>query len=94
MEYAGWLGQAGLPFSIVFTKADKRKKGQPKHQVNITAFKRALLQQQGFTLLPPSLVTSASAGMGKQELLNYVASLRVMFEQQQKQAKEQQRPGP
>jgi hypothetical protein len=86
LSYAAWLGRAGLPFSLVFTKADKRKKGQPRHTANVTAFKRALLAQQGFAVLPPSLVTSAAAGAGKQELLAFIASLRVMFEQHQKQA--------
>lgn len=89
LEYAAWLGQQGLPFSIVFTKADKRKKGQPRYQVNVAAFKQALLEKQGFSLVPPSLVTSASSGMGKQQLLNFVASLRVMYEQQQKRSKRQ-----
>lgn len=92
LEYAGWLGQQGLPFSIVFTKADKKKKGQPKHGVNITAFKQALLEQQGFSLVPPCLVTSASSGAGKQEVLNFVASLRVMYEQAQKKQRARQQP--
>lgn len=86
LQYAAQLGQLGVPFSIVFTKADKRKKGVPKHTLNVAAFKQALLDQQGFALVPPSIVTSSSTGAGKQELLNFVASLRVMFEQQQKQA--------
>lgn len=83
VEYAAWLARAELPFSIVFTKADKRKKGEPRHTANIAAFKRALLEQGGFTLLPPSLVTSSSTGGGKQELLNFIAALRVAYEQQQ-----------
>lgn len=87
LEYATWLGQQGLPFSVVFTKADKKKKGQPKHAVNIAAFKQALLEQQGFSRVPPCLVTSASSGAGKQEVLNFVASLRVMYEQAQKKEK-------
>lgn len=92
LEYAAWLGQQGLPFSIVFTKADKRKKGQPKHSLNVAAFKQALLEQQGFQLVPPSVVTSASSGAGKQELLNFIASLRVMYEQQPKQLRRPRQP--
>lgn len=82
LEYAAWLASKSVPFSIVFTKADKRKKGQPKHRENIAAFKKALIQQYGFTAVPPSVVTSASAGLGKQELLSLIASLRVLFEKQ------------
>ncbi|WIA09569.1 hypothetical protein OEZ85_008961 [Tetradesmus obliquus] len=82
LEYAQWLGAKGVPFCIVFTKADKRKKGGSKKQANVTAFKRALLQQCGFTAVPPCISTSASSGDGKQELLAFVAGLRVLFEQQ------------
>lgn len=87
LEYAAWLGQQGLPFSIVFTKADKRKKGQPRHSTNVVAFKQALVAKQGFAVVPPCLVTSASQGLGKQEVLNFIASLRVLFEQQQQKQK-------
>jgi GTP-binding protein len=82
LEYAQWLGSKGVPFSIVFTKADKRKKGGSKKQANVTAFKRALLQQCGFKAVPPCILMSASSGDGKQELLAFVAGLRVLFEQQ------------
>jgi hypothetical protein len=46
------------------------------------AFKRTLLQQCGFTAVPPCISTSASSGDGKQELLAFIAGLRVLFEQQ------------
>lgn len=81
LNYAVWLASNAVPFSIVFTKADKRKKGVPKHGQNAEAFKRALIQQHGFTAVPPSVLTSASSGTGKQELLSFIASLRVLFEQ-------------
>lgn len=84
LEYAVWLASKSVPFSIVFTKADKRKKGQPKYKENITAFKRGLIEQHGFTAVPPTVVTSASAGQGKQELLSLIASLRVLYEKQAK----------
>lgn len=90
LEYAQWLGSKGVPFSIVFTKADKRKKGGSKKQANVTAFKRALLQQCGFKGVPPCLLTSASNGDGKQELLAFVAGLRVLFEQQAAAARSKQ----
>eukprot|EP00879_Flechtneria_rotunda_P007654 GHRR01008026.1.p1 GENE.GHRR01008026.1~~GHRR01008026.1.p1 ORF type:complete len:294 (+),score=74.87 GHRR01008026.1:358-1239(+) len=82
LEYAAWLGKKGVPFSMVFTKMDKKKKGLPKKDENITAFKHALLQHYGFTAVPPSLITSSASGAGKQELLSFIASLRVLFEQQ------------
>lgn len=82
LEYATWLGSKGVPFSIVFTKADKRKKRSSSKSQNMTGFKRALLEQQGFAAVPPYVVTSAEKGEGKQELLALIASLRVLFERQ------------
>jgi len=79
LDYAAGLAQAGVPFSIVFTKADKRKKGGPRWSDNARAFKRALVEDRGFPLLPPTVVTSAAVGEGKQELLAFIASLRLMW---------------
>jgi len=81
LQYAAWLGQQSVPFSIVFTKHDKRRKGAPKKSENIMGFKRALIEQHGFAAVPPCLITSSSAGVGKQEVLGFVASLRVLYEQ-------------
>lgn len=38
IECASWLADAQVPFSLVFTKTDKRKKGVPKPQENMDAF--------------------------------------------------------
>lgn len=84
LDYAAWLASAGVPFSLVFTKADKKKKGGPRCGANVRAFKRALLQARGLPVLPPSVVTSAATGDGKSELLAFVASLRVMWESARK----------
>lgn len=80
LDYAAWLATTGVPFSLVFTKADKRKKGGPRCGENVAAFKRALLEAKGFPLVPPSIVTSAATGGGKSELLAFVGALRVMWE--------------
>ncbi len=42
MECATWLADAQVPFSLVFTKTDKRKKGVPAPQQNIEAFQVSL----------------------------------------------------
>ncbi|KAF8073164.1 GTP-binding protein [Scenedesmus sp. PABB004] len=76
LRYAAWLGGRGVPFALVFTKADKRKKGGPKAGANVLAFKRALLDGHGFAAVPPTLVTSAASGGGKGELIAFIASLR------------------
>jgi GTP-binding protein len=78
LEYAQRLADFGTPFCIVFTKADKRKKGAPPNRKNRIAFKHELLKT--FELLPPSVVTSAESGMGKSQLQALIASLRVAYE--------------
>eukprot|EP00955_Chlamydomonas_euryale_P105668 365657-Chlamydomonas_euryale.AAC.1 len=51
VEYAAWLADNGVPFTIVFTKTDKRRKGVSKgaraKESNMTAFKRELLKVGG-----------------------------------------------
>lgn len=45
MEFMEWLGENGIPFSIIFTKADKLKGGRLK--MNINAYIRELRKQWG-----------------------------------------------
>jgi hypothetical protein len=84
-------GQAGLrcrllrvwlqvPFCIVFTKCDARKKGGPTTAANIKAWKIEWLQQ--YQEVPACFETSAELGQGRNEVLNYLASLRVLDEEQ------------
>lgn len=68
LEFIAQLGEWGLPFAIIFTKADKMKPGGI--QLNIKKFEEALLQI--FTELPNMLVTSADNGLGKDELTNFI----------------------
>ncbi|KAG2439301.1 hypothetical protein HXX76_004660 [Chlamydomonas incerta] len=80
LEYANWLTDNEVPFAIVFTKADKRRKGLTAavRDSHVTAFKRALLRDLAY--LPPSLLTSAARGLGRGELLSFIAGLRVAYE--------------
>ena len=71
LEFIEWLGENGVPFSIVFTKADKQSRG--KTLVNTRAFLNKLEEQ--WEELPPYFVTSAETGEGRDELLNYIESI-------------------
>ena len=62
----------------VLLQYDKKKKRAPSPDDNINAFVSALAQK--WETLPPALVTSASTGYGKPELLRYIASMRMEFE--------------
>ena len=68
LEFIEWLGEGGLPFALVFTKADKLSRG--KLAANIAAYKERLLQQ--WEELPPLFITSAEARLGRDELLSYI----------------------
>ena len=68
LEFIEWLGEEGIPFALVFTKAEKLSKG--KLAANIAAYKERLLQQ--WEELPPLFITSAEARMGRDELLSYI----------------------
>lgn len=71
IEFMGWLGEHGIPFSIVFTKGDKLKGGRLNS--NILQYLKKLKEQ--WEELPPYFVTSSENRMGKKELLDYIESI-------------------
>ena len=66
-----WLGENGVPFAIVFTKADKL--GSGKLKLNIQAYLEKLQEQ--WEELPPYFITSSEDRTGRNELLNYIAKI-------------------
>lgn len=78
IDYALWLAEHRVPFTLVFTKVDKRKAGAMKKESHMRQFKMKLLET--LEVLPPSIVTSAAKGVGRTEMLHFIASLRVAFE--------------
>ena len=73
LEFMQWLGEHGVPFSIIFTKADKLK---PKAIDNhIEAYKNILLET--WEEMPNYFITSSSKDIGKDELLNYIDNLNA-----------------
>lgn len=73
MEFITWLGENGVPFSIVFTKLDKL--GSVAGVKNVEEYKQALLEQ--WEELPPIFVTSSVDGRGRDELLNYIEQINA-----------------
>lgn len=71
LEFIEWLGENGIPFSIVFTKADKSKPMQLKK--NIFVFLDTLAEQ--WEELPPHFVTSSENRTGREEVLDYIDSI-------------------
>ena len=68
LEFMNWLGEQQIPFSIVFTKADKQ--GRMRLQENVEAYKQVLLET--WEELPPIFVTSSEKKEGGEELLAYI----------------------
>ena len=68
LEFIQWLGEEGIPFCIVFTKADKNKTGELKK--NVQGFLKKL--QEEWEELPVHFVTSSEKGTGRMELLDYI----------------------
>lgn len=68
LAFIQWLGENGIPFAIVFTKADKL--GIGKLKANIQAYLEKLAEQ--WEELPPHFVTSSEDRTGRQELLDYI----------------------
>ena len=67
-EFMAWLGENGVPFSIIFTKADKL--GKTKLDANINSYRRKLLEE--WEELPPMFVTSSENKTERAELLKYI----------------------
>lgn len=68
LDFMSFMGENGLPFSIVFTKADKL--GKNKLAENIRLYKEELFKD--WEELPPVFVTSAETGLGRDEILDAV----------------------
>ena len=71
MEFMNWLGENGVPFSIVFTKLDKLTPTAGKKQ--IAAYCEALLEQ--WEELPPIFRTSSEDRRGRDALLDYIEEM-------------------
>lgn len=67
-EFMDWLGENGVPFSIVFTKADKL--GPVKARQNVEKYLNSLLDT--WEELPPHFITSSEKRQGKEEILAYI----------------------
>ena len=71
LEFMKFLGNNQIPFCIVFTKADKL--GSSKLNKQIVSYKKKLLNT--WETLPTSFITSSSNGLGKDDFLNFIATV-------------------
>ena len=77
LEFMEWLGENGIPFAIIFTKADKLKGGRLK--MNINSYLRELRKQ--WEELPPYFISSSEDRTGRKEILDYIENINKSINQ-------------
>lgn len=75
LEFIHFLGEEGVPFSLVFTKADKISAAVA--QANINLMKKTLSEE--WESLPPIFLTSSERGLGCEELLSYIGEINAQL---------------
>ena len=80
IEFLDWLGENGVPFAIVFTKADKL--GPNAGLAKVEEYKKVLLKK--WEELPPVFVTSSETSSGRDAILDYIESINRDIEEDKK----------
>ena len=68
LRFIELLGQNGIPFGIIFTKADKLSQAQLNR--NVKAYKQTLSEE--WEELPPMFISSSEKGTGREEILTFI----------------------
>ena len=77
-EFIDWLGMSGIPFSIVFTKADKLSPSKAKS--NALLWMNTL--KDAWEELPPFFITSSENKTGRDEILDYIDQINTSLDKQ------------
>ena len=75
LEFIQWLGEEGVPFALIFTKADKSKTTELRK--NVDGFLNELRKE--WEELHPHFVTSSAQGRGRDEVLDYIEQINTQF---------------
>ncbi len=78
IEFMEWLGENAIPFSIVFTKADKLSSGKANGNVRHYL---SLLKKQ-WEELPPHFLTSSETRQGREQILDYIEQINLQLSEQ------------
>lgn len=76
LEFLAQLGTWGIPFNLIFTKADKNT--QAETAKNVRTFINRLKEEWEY--IPRTFVTSAEKFLGRKELLLYIDELNQHFD--------------
>ncbi len=77
LDFIQWLGEEGIPFCIVFTKADKL--GKTRIQSNQVNYKKTL--EKNWEELPRMFISSSEQKVGKREILEFIDSVNQSIDQ-------------
>jgi GTP-binding protein len=74
IEFMEWLGENGIPFSIVFTKLDKLTSSAAKKLIA----DYCTFLQESWEELPPIFKTSSEDRRGRNEILDYIEEMNKL----------------
>lgn len=80
MDFLFELGQSRIPFAVIFTKGDKM--GPNALAAQIDRMKAQILEH--WEDLPPTFISSAETGLGREEILGYIEEVLAGMEQESK----------
>ncbi|MGE6221283.1 ribosome biogenesis GTP-binding protein YihA/YsxC [Nubsella zeaxanthinifaciens] len=75
LEFCCWLGECGIPFALIYTKADKQS--GVKTDQNVSKFHKSL--KNWFEEIPPFFVTSSETGLGREKILEFIQQVNEDF---------------
>ncbi|MFI3332862.1 MAG: ribosome biogenesis GTP-binding protein YihA/YsxC [Rikenellaceae bacterium] len=68
INFIEMLGEEGIPFGIIFTKADKLS--QTQRSKSYQNYKKVLSEM--WEELPPCFISSSESGLGRDDILNFI----------------------
>lgn len=80
LEFIEWLGEHGIPFALIFTKADKLTSGKMKE--NVREYMKKLSEE--WEELPPYFISSSEKRTGRNEILDYIDEINRSLKEQEK----------
>lgn len=78
LEFLGGLGELGVPFNLVFTKADKNS--QAETSKNVKTFLNKM--KEDWEYIPQHFITSTVKRSGRKEILQYIDELNQQYKEQ------------
>ena len=89
LEYADWLIEHSVPFTIIFTKCDRNKPGMPSVEENQAELERRLMEN--WHRLPSMIPTSSVSQDGREDVLKFISSIILFRRRRNQEAKDAKR---